>query len=165
MAGCNRKPAHVLRREAHSGFTIVELVAVISIMAILAAFAAPSFSVNQPLVQRGYADEIANALRQARNVAVASDCDVRFSINLSGYQALQRAAGAPCQTSGGFVTTISRGDSHDLSGFPPAGANVNAASTIVFTGGTGEVSGGAPPATVVGAFTIAVAADGWVQVQ
>ncbi len=148
-----------------SGFTIVELVAVIAILAILAAYAAPVFIGNTAFSQRGYADELASSLRLARSVAVATSCDVQVSINTGAYQAMQRAAGAPCQTVGTFVTTIRRTDGTTLSGGPPAGISVPGNATFIF-GPTGAVRGGvAPPATTIGPFSVSVDVDGWTQVQ
>ena len=167
MAGCNGKPAQERSRRIDAGFTLVELIAAIAIVAILAAFAVPQFEGNRAFAERGYADELASGLRLARAVSVASGCDVRFSINNGGYQALQRAAGSPCQAAGAFVTNVRRGDGTNVAGWPPANANVpvGTVTSFVFVGGKGNVSGGAPPATVVGPFSVTVDADGWVQVQ
>lgn len=159
------------RRRA-SGFTLVELIAVIAIIAIIAAYAAPVFVGNTTFSQRGYADELASSLRLARSIAVATSCDVQVTINAGTYQVLQRAAGvapAPCQTSGAFVTPIRRSDGNTLSGYPPSGVSVPGNSTFTFLGAppnAGSISGGvAPTATTVGAFTVSVDVDGWVQVQ
>src|SRR5690348_15349261 len=118
-----------LRRRA-SGFTLVELIAVIAIIAILAAYAAPLFVGSSTFAQRGFADELANALRLARTVAVSTTCDVQVTINAGTYQAMQRAAysgpvipGLPppaCDTSGGFGTPVRRSDGNTLSGYPPS---------------------------------------------
>jgi prepilin-type N-terminal cleavage/methylation domain-containing protein len=158
------------RRRA-SGFTIVELVAVIAIVGILAALAAPLFLGSSPLAERGYADELASALRVARSVAVATSCDAEFSLNTGAYQVRQRAASGggsatPCLTAGAYVTPVRRTDGNTLSGTAPADVNVPINATFAFSGGSGSISGGvAPPPLTVGAFTVSVSADGWVQVQ
>ncbi len=165
MVGCIGTPMHACPRRPAAGFTLVELLATITILAILAAFAVPRFEGNRAFAERGYADELANSLRLARTVAVASSCDVQFSIDTTGYQALQRASGSPC--AGAFVVNVRRGDGSDVAGWPPANANVPAgtAVAVVFAAGTGTVTGGVPPALAVGAFTVTVGAGGWVQVQ
>jgi MSHA pilin protein MshC len=154
-------------RRRESGFTLVELVAVIAILAILAAFAAPRLIDNSSFSERGYADELASALRLARSVAVATSCDVQVSINAGAYQVLQRGAAggvnAPC--AGAFVTPVRRADGNTLSGQPPSNVNVPANVVLTFSALTGSVAGGAPPAVAVGTFTLSVDPDGWTQVR
>ena len=158
-------------RRRNRGFTIVELIAVIAIIAILGAFAAPLLlDGSSPLTQRGYADELAGTLRVARSVAVATSCDVQFSLNAGAYQVTQRAASGggnlPCLGSGSFVTPVRRNDGNTLSGSAPAAVNVPVNTTFAFAGSTGAISGGvAPPAMTIGVFTLTVSADGWIQVQ
>jgi len=163
MASAARKTAHSRRL---SGFTLVELVATIAILAIVAAFAYPNFSSAAPFAARGYADELANAIRQARNVAIASSCDVQLVVDLNGYQVNQRAVGAgnTCNAAGGFVSPVLRSDGGNLAGRPPSSANVAAARAVVFSA-NGTVSGAVPAAISVPPFTITVDAGGWVQVQ
>jgi MSHA pilin protein MshC len=154
-------------RRRESGFTLIELVAVIAILAILAAYAAPRLIDNSSFSERGYADELASALRLARSVAVATSCDVQVSINAGAYQVLQRGAagGANAPCAGAFVTPVRRADGNALSGQPPSNVNVPGNMALVFSALTGSVAGGAPPAVAVGAFTLSVDADGWTQVR
>ena len=64
---------HALPRgHAQRGFTLVELVAVLVILGIVAAVAAPRFVDTAVFTERGYADEIAASLRYARRIAIAS---------------------------------------------------------------------------------------------
>jgi MSHA pilin protein MshC len=157
-------------RRRERGFTIIELVAVIAILGILAAYAAPFFLGSSPLAERAYADELASSLRLARSVAVATSCDVQFSLNGGAYQVAQRAPGGvgapPCLPAGAFTTPLRRTDGNTLSGSAPADVNVPVNAIFAFAGGTGSISGGVvPPALTVGAFTVSVTVDGWVQVQ
>lgn len=164
MAGGIGSTAHARPRNA-SGFTIIELLATIAIVAILAAVSLPRFSTNAPFAARGYADELASSLRHARNVAIASSCAVQFTVNAGGYQALQQPAVAnSCNPAGAFVNVIRRGDGSNLAGWPPANANVAAGRVVVFSA-NGTVTGAVPAAIVVGPFSITVDAGGWVQVQ
>ena len=154
--------ANALQRR--SGFTLVELVATLTIAGILAAAAGPRLLSSQPFAARGYSDDVAAALRQARAVAMASGCAVRFTIDTSGYTALQHApSGTHCAASGGWNTPVLRGDGRRLAGWPPAAANVQSASTLVF-GADGAVSTGAV-SIVIGAHVVSVDAGGWVQRQ
>jgi MSHA pilin protein MshC len=157
-------------RRRTRGFTLIELVAVIAVLAILAAYAAPRFIDNSSFSERGYADELASALRLARSVAVATSCDAEFSLNAGAYQVRQRAASAggttPCVTAGAYVTPVRRADGNTLSGTAPANVNVPINTTFSFAGSTGSIAGGvAPPVLTVGAFTVSVSVHGWVQVQ
>jgi MSHA pilin protein MshC len=100
-----RAPSH-----AYRGFTLIELIAVIVIIAILAAVALPSVTAANPFADRGYADTVAASLRRARTVAMATGCDVQFTINGTGYSAAQRAAaGTHCAVAGLFVTAVFSG--------------------------------------------------------
>jgi MSHA pilin protein MshC len=165
MAGGSRRPELTRPRYARA-FTLIELIATIAIIAILAAVGLPRFATDAPFAARGYTDEIASALRHARTVAIASSCDVEVTINAAGYRALQRAAAAgTCAAAGGFVMNVRRGDGANLEGRPPANANVNANRVFVFTGQTGTLVGAAPPAFLIGPFSITVDAGGTVQVQ
>jgi prepilin-type N-terminal cleavage/methylation domain-containing protein len=113
---------------AYRGFTLIELIAAITIVAVLAAVALPSATVARPFQQIGYADVVAANLRQARAMALASTCDAQFTINAAGYQVRQRAASGPhCSTVGGFNTVV-------LSGSPPSGIRPAANRTVTFRG-------------------------------
>lgn len=156
--------AMAIPRHRATGFTLVELVATLTIAAILAAAAGPRLLSSQPFAARGYADDVASALRQSRAVAVASGCEVRFNINSSGYTAMQRASsGTHCATTGGWPTPVRRGDGTALAGWPPAAANVLSASTLIF-GTNGALSGGGV-AIAIGPHLVAVDAGGSVQRQ
>ena len=79
-------------RNGERGYTVVELVLVIAILGIMMGFAVPRFFDNSLFAARGYADELAAALRYAQKVAVASGCRVRIAIDASGYALAQQAA-------------------------------------------------------------------------
>jgi MSHA pilin protein MshC len=165
MARAHGTRSHA-RRSTHSGFTIIELIATIAILAIVASLSLPSFTTAAPFAARGYADEIGNALRQARNVAIASSCEAQFTVNAAGYQATQRTVGAnnTCNPAGAFTSPIKRGDGRDLAGWPPSSANVTAPRSVVFSA-NGTVSGAVPAPISVPPFTITIDAGGWVEIQ
>jgi prepilin-type N-terminal cleavage/methylation domain-containing protein len=146
------------------GASLIELIAVIVILGVLSAVAVPRF-VDETYTERGYAEEVAQAVRYARNVAVASGCEVQFSINGLGYSALQRGPGASnhCQLAGAFVTPVRRMDSELLAGTPrpSLGAVPAAASQFVFD--TQGAIGGAGVAIIIGASNIVVLPNGLVQ--
>jgi len=148
------------------GYTVIELVVVITILAVIAAISGPRFFNTTPFNQRGYADEIASAIRAAQKVAVGSGCSVQLTINLSGYSAMQQAAsGNRCNSaSTSWTTPVRRGDGTTLAGTPPNDANVNTSTTMVFNN-RGVVTSGASSFTV-GIYTLTLdAATGFVTVQ
>jgi MSHA pilin protein MshC len=135
------------------GFTLIELVACIVIMAVLAAIAGPRFFDQQTFAARGYAGEVVAALRGARQTAVSSQCDVEVSLDpVTGYRVMQRAL-ANC--TGAFTTPVRLTDGNPLSNAPPSGVLLAPATQIIF-GANGQVTGAAPPPLTVGTFTITV---------
>ena len=74
------------------GYTLVELVVVMAIAGVLAAYIAPRFWSQQTFSERGYADELGAALRIASKAAVVSGCPARLTLAASSYVATQQAA-------------------------------------------------------------------------
>jgi MSHA pilin protein MshC len=135
------------------GFTLIELIAAITIIAILAAVVLPGPTAVNPFAERGYADTVAAHLRQARTVALASGCDVQFTIDGAGYRALQRAAsGTHCAAAGAFVNSV----------FDQPQPNGAAASnhSVIFSGVDGTT--GSAIAITIGTQTVTVDASGMV---
>jgi prepilin-type N-terminal cleavage/methylation domain-containing protein len=136
------------------GFTLIELIAAVTIIAILAAVALPRVTAATPFAERGYADVVAASLRQARATAMASTCDVQFTIDAVGYRAVQRAAAAGhCAAAGAFVTPV-------LDGLQPDGVTLAANRTLVFAA---DGSIGTATTIGIGSRTVTVDAAGVVQ--
>ena len=148
---------------------MIELIVVILIMSILAAYAAPRFFGRGDFEQPAFAAELASALRYAQKLAVTSGCPVRFTIASTTTYQLWQPQNAP---SGACDTTFSRAVLHPATGNPFTGtAPIGAVPvTLEFSArGTPSV-GGTPLATnlVISLGTQAVvvtAGSGYVEVQ
>lgn len=138
------------------GFTLLELVTCIVIIGVLAVVALPRFFTTQPFNARGYAGEIAAALRAARQVAVTSSCEVRLTLTPgTGYQAFQRAAVAnSCNPAGAWIVPVQLPDGTQLAGTQPSDVTQAPAATISFDA-NGQASG-APAAITVSGFVVRV---------
>jgi prepilin-type N-terminal cleavage/methylation domain-containing protein len=152
-------------REECRGFTLIELIASITIVAILAAVALPRLTSAQPFAQRGYADGIAASLRQARAAALTSGCEVRVTVDAAGSRAYQRRVSATipnhCATSGAWSTPLQRGDGQDLVELRPAAVAPGTNRQFVFDA-QGRVA--AAPITIdIGPHRISVDGAGLVQ--
>jgi len=137
------------------GYTLTELVLVLTLTGILGAIAAPRFFVARDFHERFFAREMLSALRYAQQLAVASGCEVRVSFN-AGYRLEQRSL---CR-SGPFVRDVidPSDGSAPLRGQAPAGLAVNSSvDPLIFDAqGRGvDSSGAASDALIqVGAETI-----------
>src|ERR1035438_5724399 len=83
------RKARGAERRMNSGYTLVELVIVISITAVLAASLGPRFFSQSVFSQRGYADELASALRFTQKAAVISGCPAELTVTSTAYVANQ----------------------------------------------------------------------------
>jgi MSHA pilin protein MshC len=161
------------------GFTLIELIACILIIGVLAALSGSLFVGTGSFDQRGYADELAAALRYADDVAAATGCNVSFTVTSAGFTAMQQpppALGNTCAAAGAYTQQVERADGTPLSGTPPSDANVTVGGapcpvsgcTIIF-GTAGQVvswSGVLPPTLAVGPFTLTVdTSSGFVNLQ
>ena len=115
----------------HSGFTTVELVVVLIIVGVMAAFAAPRFFDQQAYSDRGFYDQTLAITRYAQKSAIALRRNVCSniappSINLT--YASAPGSGSACDTAlpspvGGSPFTITA----------PSGVTLSPSTTITFT--------------------------------
>lgn len=90
---------------ACKGFTTVELIVVILILGIIAVVGGSRFFSTDRFVEMGFADTVANSLRYAHKIAMASGCETRAVVDSSGVSLFQRATNC---TSGAFTRAVSR---------------------------------------------------------
>ena len=149
------------------GYTLVELVVVMAVTGILAAYIAPRFWNQQSFSDRGYADELASALRFTQKAAVISGCPAELILQASSYSAAQQAASGntcnPADTS--WSTPLIGADGAAIQDSAPA--NTGASPTGTFRFDTQGRLTSSPGATItVGTHTITlVPGTGLIQVQ
>jgi MSHA pilin protein MshC len=149
------------------GFTLIELVVVITVAGILAAYIAPRFWNQQTFSDRGYVDELASALRSTQKAAVISGCPARLSLTSSSYVATQQAASGNACNPGDttWPTPVLSADGSAIQNTAPA--NTTASPTGVFQFDTQGRLSSSPASTItVGTHTMTiVVGTGLVQVQ
>ncbi len=152
-----RGSSPALRR---GGFTTIELVLVIVIIAVLSAIAAPRFFDNDVFSERAYFDEVASALRYAQKVAVASGCRVRVILGTGSYTLTQQApSGGHCDTGDtGFGQAIGLGDGTLMTGTASSGITLAPPITIEYNA-IGSTNLGANQTIAVGGWSLVIDAE------
>lgn len=139
------------------GYTLIELVACLVIVAVLGAIAAPRFVDTQPFEERGYADELGAALRYGQHRAVASGCEVEVTISAASYQAMQRAAaGGTCSPAGAWTVPVPLTDGTTLSGTAPANVTASPTPQQIIFDSQGRVSSAPLTPLAIGSATVSV---------
>jgi MSHA pilin protein MshC len=149
------------------GFTLIELVTVMTVLGILAAFLGPRFFSQQVFSERGYADELAFALRVSQKAAVASGCPVQLTLTSTSYAAAQQAAAGnacnPADTT--WSVAVIGADGNAVQGSAPSGTTVSPAGVFKFDD-QGRLTSSPATTLTIGSRTISLdAGTGLVRVQ
>lgn len=117
-----------MHRNGTAGFTLVELVAVLVLLGILAVFAIPRMTGFDFFRNRAYFEEAVAAVRYAQKRAVASGCDTQAQLTAApaGFGLFQRATAC---TTGAFTRpVINPGSGESFARPAPTGVAVSAAN-------------------------------------
>ena len=86
------------------GFSLVELIAVVVLLGILAVVAIGRFGDQDQILARGYFDEFASAMQFAQKLAISTGCEVRMDTVATGYALRQSST---C-TAGDFTAAVAK---------------------------------------------------------
>ena len=142
------------------GHTLIELITVIMILGILAAFAVPRFFDAQVFEEHGFYEEVAAALRYGQKIAVGSGCPVRVTITASSYDLKQQAAsGNRCDpVDATWAVPVMLPDGQAAAGSTPAGITLGPVTTFQLDG-LGQTNLGGNLTVTVGALSMTVQAQ------
>jgi MSHA pilin protein MshC len=158
-------PARALAHGA--GYTLIELIIVLSVTGVLAATLGPRFFTQSVFSQRGYADELASALRATQKAAVITGCPARLTLSSAAYAATQQAASAnTCNPSDAtWSTAVVAPDGSAIQNSAPSGTTANPTGVYLFDD-QGRLTSSPGTTITVGSRTVSiVAGTGYVQVQ
>ena len=165
IVGLNEESVNVRNqslRPKQQGFSFVELVMVIVILGVLSVVAMPTWFNRTYFEERGYFNELIQAVRYTQKLAVTSNCDARINI-MAGSFTLERPT-VNCDTSAWSSVSL-----------PGTTPPYTAPTDVTVTAGTGTItfhaSGQATmsmanPITVNGAISMRVhSATGYMERQ
>lgn len=129
------------------GFTLVELVVTLVLLGILSVVALPRFFDSTAFKSRGFYDEVAAAARYGQKLAVASGCDVQFTVAGGSYALSQRQ---DCDDHGSaFNRDVLRpAGGGSFAGSAPSGVVLAASTSSVIFDALGRATFGGVPVNV-----------------
>lgn len=108
------------------GFTLIELVVVMILMAILATVAAPRFFASGDFEAPAFAQELASSARYAQKLALTGGCPVQLQITSATHYQLRQAQAAPAAACDTVYTrpVLRPGSGDEFAATAPAGASI-----------------------------------------
>jgi MSHA pilin protein MshC len=124
------------------GFTLVELITTLIIIALIAAVSGPRFFSINTFRESGFYDETVSAVRYAQKYAVASGCTVRVQTIATGFTLYRPASVANCNTPGSYTTPLTdpSGNATTFIRTAPSGVTLSAADFTFTASGTASVT-------------------------
>lgn len=95
-----------MENDKQTGFTLVELIMVIVMLAILSATALPKFFEKNSFAEHAFFADTLNAVRYAQKLAVATGCSVKFSISSDSYRLNRQGDLSSISCSGGSTYSL-----------------------------------------------------------
>jgi MSHA pilin protein MshC len=127
---------HASRRRS-AGFSLPELIAVLVVAGLIAAFAATRWDQGRGIDELGFQERLMTALRLAQRRAVSDRCEVRVNIAAGGIQVDQRAA--LCSGAFNLPMAGTAGAGSTLDSAPPAGQSLSSTPATFYFDATGAV--------------------------
>ena len=150
-----------------TGFTLVELVTVITILAVLSAEFGPKFFTQSVFSQRSYADELGAALRSTQETAVITGCPAELTVTSTTYVATQQTvSNNSCNTADTtWATPVLGIDGAAIAGSAPSNTTASPTGVYLFDD-QGRLTSSPGTTITIGTHSITiVAGTGYVQVQ
>ena len=108
-----------MKPDGNGGFTLIELITVITIIGVLAVVVGPRFASSDVYEQRTFYDDVLKAVRYAQAKASGSGCMTQVDFTAAGFSI---AVDADCNSGNGFSATDLVNPSTFESGFTQAAA-------------------------------------------
>ncbi len=154
---------HNRKVRAARGFSLIELIVVIVLMAVLVGVAVPRFFGKADFEAPAFAQELASAARYAQKLAVVSGCPVDFAVSITGYALFQPQPATPACTGAMTLAVKHPGTGEAFAAAVPTGIALGGAATVRFSA-AGIPNAGAD-FTVVDLHVVIGAGSGYVEVQ
>ncbi len=145
------------------GFSLIELIVVIVLMAVLVGVAVPRFFGKADFEAPAFAQELASAARYAQKLAVVSGCPVDFAVSASGYALFQPQPATPACTGAMTLAVKHPGTGEAFAAAAPSGIALGGAATVRFS--AAGIPNAAADFTVVDLHVVIGAGSGYVEVQ